>query len=72
MKQISKNFSIKGIDNLIVKYPDIKVEEKIEDKPRKVQNFHYCKSVPKIRKYPEIAALSKNTLELIGYDHQDV
>ena len=72
MKQMTKNFSLKGIDNLIVKCSDIKVEEKVEDKPRKVQNYHYCKSIPKVRKNPQIAAISKRTLELLGYDYDDV
>lgn len=49
MKPLGKSFSSIVLDNAISKFPGIKVQEQINDQPRRVTEFHYCKSRPKTR-----------------------
>jgi uncharacterized protein YdiU (UPF0061 family) len=72
MKAIGKSFSTKPLDNLICSFKGILVEKEILDKPRRVTDFHYCMSQPKKRNTPQLAGLSKRTLEMLGYDEEEV
>ena len=58
MKPLGKSFSSIVLDNTISKFPGIKVQEQINDQPRRVTEFHYCNSKPKTRNKPYIAGLS--------------
>ncbi len=58
MKPLGKSFSSTVLDNAIAKFPGIKIQEQINDHPRKVTEFHYCRSKPKTRNKPHIAGLS--------------
>lgn len=42
--------------------PEIRVEEEINDVPRKVTEFHYCRSRPQNRGKVHVAGLSKSIL----------
>lgn len=72
MQHINKSFSTRAIQNLLLNFDGIKCEKQILDKPRKVTEYHYCQSIPRVRKNPHIAGLSKRLIDSLGYDEQDI
>jgi hypothetical protein len=61
-----KNFSTLKLEHLQLLIEALKVEQDIQDKPRKVTNYHFCRSQPKVRHSPQLFGLSKNALDLIA------
>lgn len=46
----------------------IRVEDEVNDKPRTVSDYQFCRSTPKRRENPHVAGLSKPALELLDLD----
>jgi hypothetical protein len=67
-----KNLTNLKLDQLLQKLPGIKVEQEIKDTPRRVQNYHFCMSRPKVRNTPQLIGLSRNAAQLIGLSYEDV
>jgi hypothetical protein len=55
----SKSLSNLKIQNLIPDFKSIKIETTVKDEPRRVTNFHFCQSRPKIRKDVKLVGLSR-------------
>lgn len=72
MNTIGKNFTSRAIENAVVAFPGIKLHNQIQDIPRQVRGFHYCRSNPRVRKNPHLCAISTNLLEELGYAEKDV
>jgi hypothetical protein len=68
MKSVGKNLTAFKIDNLLFE-SKFKIQEDINDTPRKVPDFHFCRSQPKARKLPHVAGLSKSALKLLDLDY---
>ena len=66
-----KTFSTLKLENSLKKIPTIKIQEDINDVPRKVTNFHFCRSQPKVRNNPQLYGLSKKAVELIGINYEE-
>ena len=49
---------------------DIKVESVVNDTPRKVTEFHYCRTQPQPRTSPHVAALSNKMLQELDLNPQ--
>lgn len=47
----------------------IRIEEKVNDTPRKVTDYQFCYSNPKTRKKPQLAGLSRSAMELLDLDY---
>lgn len=67
-----KNLTNLKLDQLLQKFPGIKVEQEIKDTPRRVPNYHFCMSRPKVRNTPQLIGLSRNAAQLIGLSYEDV
>ena len=64
-----KNLSTVILDNPLRHLPGIKIQQEIDDRSRKVTDFHYCRSQPKTRNLPKLYGLSKMALGLMGIDY---
>lgn len=65
-----KNFSIVRLDNPLKTFPGIRIQPDINDHPRKVTEFHFCRSQPKVRNQPKLYGLSKQALEMLGVNYE--
>lgn len=72
MKPFGKSFSSSILDNALIKFQGILVEKDIDDHPRRVTNYHFCRSQPKIRNHPHLAGLSRDCITLLGLDYDEV
>ena len=51
--------------------PGVKIQEEVQDVPRKVTDFHFCRSQPKPRNHPQLFGLSKAAVDMIGVDYDE-
>jgi uncharacterized protein YdiU (UPF0061 family) len=68
----SKSLSNVKVQNFIPDFKGIKVESAIKDQPRRVTQYHYCHSRPKVRKDVKIMGISKSIIEEMGLDYEEV
>ena len=68
-KTLLKNFHQLKLETPIFE-STIRIEQEINDKPRTVTDYHFCRSQPKVRKNPHIAGLSAGALELLDIDYE--
>jgi len=64
-----KKLSTLIIDNPLFAAQGIRIQEDVLDQPRKVTEYHYCRSNPKQRNQPEVYGLSKRAVEALGIDY---
>jgi hypothetical protein len=65
-----KSISALHLENSIKSLQNIKIQDKIQDTPRTVTEFQFCRSQPKVRNNPQLYGLSRRALELIGVDYE--
>lgn len=70
MNPIGKSFSSKGLQNLLLTFEGIRCEKKVDDRPRRVSEYHYCESIPRPRNNPHLSGLAKRVVEMLGYDEK--
>ena len=56
---VSKSIANIKIQNLIHEFGAFKIQATINDKPRPVKKYHFCRSRPKVRKNPKTIGLGK-------------
>lgn len=66
-----KNFSVVRLENPLKSFPGIRIQPDIKDQPRKVTEFHFCRSHPKKRNHPQLYALSRKALERLGINYEE-
>lgn len=57
-----KKLSMARLDNPLKTFPGIRIQTDINDRPRKVTEYHFCRSQPKARNQPKLYGLSKKAL----------
>ena len=67
-----KNLSVLKLENSLKALQNIRIQEEINDTPRKVTQFHFCRSQPKIRNSPKLYGLSKKAVGLINLESEEV
>ena len=65
-----KSFSILKLENPLKTIQGIKIQQEIKDVPRKVTDYHFCRSEIKKRNHPQLYGLSRKALELIGINYE--
>lgn len=70
LRKTMKKWSTVALDNPFKSIPAIKVQQNIDDRSRKVTDYHYCRSQPKTRNQPKLYGLSKSAFNLIGINYE--
>jgi hypothetical protein len=67
-----KTFSSIKLENLLFNFKGLNIEHEINDIPRRVTDYHFCKSQPKIRNNPQLSGISKKAIEMLGLNYADI
>lgn len=55
----SKSLSNIKVQNLIPEFKGMKIEDLVNDQPRRVTKYHFCRSRPKTRNHLKLVGLSR-------------
>lgn len=66
-----KTFSLLRLQNSIKLLEGIRIQEEVNDTPRKVPDYQFCRSIPRVRNNPQLFGLSRRAVQLIGIDYNE-